>query len=179
MARSWHLENLRWVSSWQSGILIRYSPRMFSKQSSLLSTSLHVAGACQPPPVKLNPFSIHLAQYCFTFSVQLLEILPSPCCQLFPQPIHFPPYILYNTLHICNAFLSRLSKFFQICYFISLLGNRVKNTGPNNPKFANELDFQKSFWCWLFGIQRQNMETGSQGSLNMFPHYTTEGYRSI
>lgn len=61
------------------------------------------------PPIKLNPFSIRLAQYCLTiFFVQLQEMLSSLCCQLFPQPIYFPPSSLHNTLQLCNAFLSRL-----------------------------------------------------------------------
>lgn len=91
----------------------------------------------------------------------------SPNCQLFPQPTHFPPSLLYNTLFLCNAFLSRLSKSFQIYYLISLLDNFIMNKGMDKPKFVNELDSQKSFGCWLFGTQRQNTEFGSQHSLNM------------
>lgn len=156
------------MSSWQSGNLIRYSQRMFSKQSNMLSTSFQVAGTCCPPPLNPNPFSIHLVQDCLTtFSVQLQGTLPSPCCQLFPQLTHFPLLPLYNTLHLCNAFLSKLSKFFQIYYFISLLDNPIMNTGISNPKFVNSLDSQKPFGCWLLGTQRQNIECGCQGSLNM------------
>lgn len=167
-ARSWHLGNLGQMSSWQSGNLIRCSRRMFSKQPNLLSTSLQVTGTYHPPPIKLNPFSIHLAQRCLlTSSVQLQKMLPSLSCQWFPQPTHFPPLPLYNTSHLCNAFLSRLSKFFQIYYFISLLGNPIMNTGINNLKFVNGLDSHKPFGCWLFGTWRPDMEFGSQGDVNM------------
>lgn len=162
-ARSWHLEDLGWMPSWQSGNLISYSPRTFLTQSNLLSTCLQVAGISYAPPINLNPFSMHLAQYCLTtFSVQLQEMLPSPCCQWFSQPTHILPLPLYNTLHLCNAFLSSFSKFFQIYYFISLLDNPIMNIGRSNPKFVNSLDSQKSFGGWL-----QNMAFGSQIKLNM------------
>lgn len=93
----------------------------------------------------------------------------SPYCQLFPQPTHFPPSLLYNTLHLCNAFLSRLSKFFQIYYLISLLDNFITNTGIDKPKFVNELDSQKSFGLLVVWNQRQNTDFGFQHSLNVPP----------
>ena len=148
-ARSWHMENLVWMSSWQSGNLIRYSPRVLSTQSNLLSTCFQAAGISHPPPTNLNPFSIHLAWYCLaTFSVQLQEMLPSPWCQLFSQPTYILPLPLYNTLHLCNTFLSRFSKFFQIYYFISFLDNPIMNTGISNQKFVNSSDSRKSFGGW-------------------------------
>lgn len=63
--RTWHLEYLGWMSSWQSGKLIKYIGRMFPKQSNLRS-NFQVAGTCHPPPINLNPFSIRLVQYCLT-----------------------------------------------------------------------------------------------------------------
>lgn len=156
------------MSSWQSGNLIRYSQRIFSKQSNLLYTSFQVTGTCHLLPIKRNPFSILLAQRCLTmFFVQLQEMLSSLCCQLFPQPINFSSLPLQDTSHLCNTFLSRLSKFFQIYDFISLLDDPLMNAGINSPEFVSKLDSQKSFGRWLFGTQRQIMEFGSQGSSNI------------
>lgn len=59
------------------------------------------------------------------------RIVASPHCQLFPPPTHFPPLLLYNTLHLCDAFLSRLSKFSQIYYLICLLDNFIIQAEPN------------------------------------------------
>lgn len=74
-ARSWHLEDLGWIAQ----LTIWKSHQVFSKNvlntANLLSTCFQVAGISYPPPINLNPFSIHLAQCCLTtFSVQLQEM---------------------------------------------------------------------------------------------------------
>lgn len=118
------------------------SHQVFSKNVlDTVKSAFHLFPSCWhflSSPSTLKSLFMHLAQYCLTtFSVQLQEMLPSPCCQWFSQPTHILPLPLYNTLHLCNAFLSSFSRFFQIYYFISLLDNPVMNTDRSNPKFVN------------------------------------------